>query len=62
MVTTSAIRIVSALNLHPRGHLLLLLRVDVVTLWELHTSLTFQHQLSVDHVVSLIYAAYTVYI
>ena len=53
MVTMSAIRIVSALNLHSQGHLLLLLGVDVVILWELHTSLAPLHLLSVDHVVSV---------
>ena len=51
MVTMSAIRIASALNLV--SHLLLLLRVDAATLWELHTSLTFLHQLSADYVVSV---------
>ena len=53
MVTMFAIRIASALNLYPRGHLLLLLRVDAATVQEPHTSLTFLHQPSADHVVSV---------
>ena len=52
MVTTSAIEITSALNL--ASHLLLLLRVDVAAMGELHTSLTHLHQLNADHVVSVI--------
>ena len=52
MVTMSVIRIVNALNFH--SHLLLLLRVDAAAMGELHTSLTLLHQLSVDHVVSVI--------
>ena len=52
MVTMSAIGIASALNL--ASHLLLLLRVDAAAVLELHTSLTFQHQPSADHVVSVI--------
>jgi len=51
MVAMSAIGIASALNLV--SHLLLLLRVNAATLWELHTSLALLHQLSVDHVVSV---------
>ena len=51
MVTMSAIRIASALNLV--FHLLLLLRVDAVMVWELQTSLTLPHLLSADHVVSV---------
>ena len=56
MVTMSAIRIASALNLYPRGHLLLLLRVDAVPVRELQTSLTLPHLLSADHVVSVTYS------
>ena len=44
-----AIRIVSALNLVSH-----LLRVDAAAVLELHTSLTFLHQLNADHVVSVI--------
>ena len=47
-----AMGIVSALNLV--SHLLLLLRVDAAAMLELHTSLTFLHQLNADHVVSVI--------
>ena len=54
MVTMSAIGIANALNFH--SHLLLLLRVDAAAMGELHTSLTLLHQLSVDHVVSVIYS------
>ena len=51
MVTMSAIRIASALNLV--SHLLLLLRVDAVTVQELQTSLTLPHLLNADLVVSV---------
>ena len=46
-----AMGIASALNLV--SHLLLLLRVDAAAMLELHTSLTFLHQLNADHVVSV---------